>query len=171
MANKQADDLTVIGIGFCVLTAPITGGLSLFGIPGFLGARALRSNLDAKKESKKKEDSSVRSLVPYRTNPMIPQITDYCSYSSPEISNFISAYPRIDLISDAILAKEKPSQLIDLRKRIADEDFLLGVTQSMAPAVEEMVLRHPSPKRLRVRGNVRRTIWGGTKFNFDVDID
>ena len=162
MANNQVNEITAIGICFCAVTAPITGGLSLFGIPAFLGARAIRANLDAKKKQERKENSSMRSLVPFGNSN---------NYPPTNFSSFPLIKTNDDQILSAILATKEPLELINLRKRKNDEDFLLGIAQSVAPAVEAMVLRHPNPRRLRVRGSVGKNIWGGTRFNFDIDVD
>lgn len=170
MANSQADGATALGVIVSIFFAPVTGGASLLGIPAVLGARAIRAARDnADNYNNEEEDRPMRSLVPYRPFPM-RSFCDDRMLDIPQLGRFDQIGQIAPLDPDAILADYNPSGFRRLQERRSDETFLLGVTRSFAPAVEAMVLRHPCPRHLHVSGRVRRTFFGGTKFDFDVDI-
>lgn len=93
MAGNPADAITGSGILFCLLTAPVTGGASLLGIPALLGARAVRASLDKQRETGR---NTMFDLAPYNHGSYYPPLV---SRYEPVIENPLTvlarSYPRM----------------------------------------------------------------------------
>ena len=150
------DFLISTGVG-----APLGIALVGLGLAGVKAMEAAGKNID-RDDDENKEDSGMSSLVPYRRPYGLPYLPDDTSDAFLPLRGTTS--PLVPL------AIERPFSTLRHLTRKEDEDFLADIAKSNASSVLAMVERHPSPTRLRVKGSVRRTLFGGTKFKFDAKV-
>jgi len=162
--NGAVDAVTGLGLIGSVIAAPLTGGLSLLGIPALGVARLVRHHKDENKESSEMNQGEISMNTQFPTQfPIVtrrPLNDDLCW--NPSLGNQL-----IDHRS--ILADRTPHRFLSVIRDEVGADTVKSTMEALAPSCYEMVRQKPT-SRLCGSVKINRTFFLGRIKGVSFDI-